>query len=155
VAHPNDIQINPYIKNHMQFLRKNYPSMILNKSPSKYLIDFVERWTVTMLAESFNQSVANVRLILQQRTTRGMRVRPRPPSSLFGIKDEEERERLIREHIIKRDLPNSHKPELQEDDGAPVNCQVLAEESHLLARRRPSDAYLEKDVRLRNIRYRV
>jgi hypothetical protein len=101
-----------------------------------------------MLAESFNQSVDNVRLILQQRTTRGMRVRPRAPSSLFGIKDEEEREKLIHEHIIKRDLHNNNnKPELQEDDGDLVDHQVLAEESHLVPRRRPSDAYLERDVR--------
>lgn len=26
VAHPKDIQIDPYVKNHMQFLYKNYPS---------------------------------------------------------------------------------------------------------------------------------
>ncbi len=111
------------------------------------MICFLERWTVEMLAESFNQSVDNVRLILQQRTIRRMRVRTRPPSSLFGIKDEEERERLIREHIIKKDLNNSNKPELQEDDGDPVDHQVLAEESKLVSRRRPSDAYLERDVR--------
>ncbi len=30
VAHPNDIKVDPYVKNHMQFLHKNYPSMILN-----------------------------------------------------------------------------------------------------------------------------
>jgi hypothetical protein len=100
-----------------------------------------------MLAESFNQSIDNIRLILQQRTIRRMRVRPRPPSSLFGIKDEEEREKLIREHIIKRDLQNTNKPELQEDDGDPVDHQVLAEESNLVPRRRPSDTYVEKDVR--------
>ena len=100
-----------------------------------------------MLAESFNQSIDNVRLILQQRTTRGMRVRRRPPSSLFGIKDEEERERLIREDIIKRDLSSSNKSELQEDDGDPVDHQVLAEESNLVPRQRSSDAYLERDVR--------
>jgi hypothetical protein len=27
VAHPNDIKIDPYVKNHMQFLYKNYRSM--------------------------------------------------------------------------------------------------------------------------------
>ncbi|CAF1645474.1 unnamed protein product [Adineta ricciae] len=132
VAHPNDIQINPYVKNHMQFLRKNYPS----------------RWTVDMLAESFNQSVENVRLILQQRTTRRLRVRARPPSSLFGVKDEEEREKIIREHIMKRDLSRRNRPELAntDDDNEPVDHQVLAEESHLLPRQRPSDDYMKRDV---------
>ncbi|CAF1168807.1 unnamed protein product [Adineta ricciae] len=131
VAHPNDIQINPYVKNHMQFLRKNYPS----------------RWTVDMLAESFNQSVENVRLILQQRTTRRLRVRARPPSSLFGVKDEEEREKIIREHIMKRDLSRRNRPELAntDDDNEPVDHQVLAEESHLLPRQRPSDDYMKRD----------
>ncbi|CAF1369034.1 unnamed protein product, partial [Adineta ricciae] len=131
VAHPNDIQVNPYVKNHMQFLRKNYPS----------------RWTVDMLAESFNQSVENVRLILQQRTTRQLRVRARPPSSLFGVKDEEEREKIIREHIMKRDLSRRDRPELAntDDDTEPVDHQVLAEESHLLPRQRPSNDYMKRD----------
>jgi hypothetical protein len=100
-----------------------------------------------MLAESFNQSVDNVRLILKQRTTRGMRVRPRPPSSSFGIKDEEEREKLIQEHIIKRDLRSNNKSELEKDDSDPVDYQVLAEESNLVPRQRPSDAYMKRDVR--------
>ena len=99
-----------------------------------------------MLAESFNQSVDNVRLILRQRTTRQMRVRPRPSSSLFSIKDEEERERIIREHMMKRDLRSS-KSELTQEDGDPVDYQVLAEESKLAPKRRPSDTYMEKDVR--------
>jgi hypothetical protein len=30
VVHPNDIQVDPYVKNHMQFLHKNYPSMSVN-----------------------------------------------------------------------------------------------------------------------------
>ncbi len=106
---------------------------------------FVERWTVAMLAESFNQSVENVRLILQQRTKRGMRVRPRPPSTLFGIEDDDEREKLVREHIMKRDLRNTNQPE---DDEDPVDHQILAEESNLVSRRRPSNAYLERDVRI-------
>jgi hypothetical protein len=78
-----------------------------------------------------------------------MRVRLRPPSSLFDIKDEEEREKLVREHIIKRDLRHSNKSELEkdDDDGGPVDYQVLAEESNLVPRRRPSDAYMERDVR--------
>ncbi|CAF4385064.1 unnamed protein product, partial [Adineta steineri] len=25
VVHPNDIKVDPYVKNHMQFLHKNYP----------------------------------------------------------------------------------------------------------------------------------
>jgi hypothetical protein len=98
-----------------------------------------------MLAESFNQSVENVRLILQQRTKRGMRVRPRPPSTLFGIEDDDEREKLVREHIMKRDLRNTNQPE---DDEDPVDHQILAEESNLVSRRRPSNAYLERDVRI-------
>jgi hypothetical protein len=106
----------------------------------------IERWTVSMLAESFNQSVENVRLILQQRTKRSMRVRPRPPSTLFSIKDEDERERLVREHIIKRDLPNNNNQ--VEDDDDPVGHQVLAEESHLVSRQRPSNEYLKRDVRI-------
>lgn len=109
------------------------------------LFFFVERWTVAMLAESFNQSVENVRLILQQRTKRGMRVRPRPPSTLFGIEDDDEREKLVREHIMKRDLRNTNQPE---DDEDPVDHQILAEESNLVSRRRPSNAYLERDVRI-------
>ena len=106
------------------------------------------RWTIDMLAESFNQSVENVRLILQQRTTRRLRVRARPPSSLFGVKDEEEREKIIREHMMKRDLSRRDKPELanNEDDNEPVDHQVLAEESHLLPRERPSDDYMKRDV---------
>ncbi|CAF2748221.1 unnamed protein product [Rotaria sp. Silwood2] len=128
VAHPNDIKVDPYIKNHMQFLHKNYS----------------KRWTLDMLAESFNYSIDNVRLILRQRTTRRMRVRPRPPSSLFGIKDEEECEKLIREHIIKRDLTISKNSELENDDGDSVDYQVLAEESNLVSRRRPTDAYMER-----------
>ena len=108
---------------------------------------FSERWNLEMLAESFNQSVNNVRLILNQRTTRGMRVRPRSLSSLFGIKDEEERERLIREQILKRDIRNRNQPELNNDDNDDeVDYQVLAEESNLLPRQRPSDAYMERDV---------
>ncbi|UJR15092.1 hypothetical protein I4U23_002059 [Adineta vaga] len=129
VAHPNDIKVNPYVKNHMQFLRKNYPN----------------RWTVDMLAESFNQSIENVRLILQQRTTRRMRVRARPSSSLFGINDEEEREKIVREHMMKRDLSRSKKPELENNDDEPVDHQILAEESNLLPRQRPSAAYVERD----------
>lgn len=106
----------------------------------------LERWTVEKLAESFNQSIDNIRLILQQRTTRRLRVRPRSPSSLFGIKDEEEREKLIREHIIKRDIRNN-TPELENNDhDSRVDHQVLAEESKLVSRRRPSDVYLERDV---------
>lgn len=147
VAHPNDIQVDPYVKNHMQFLYKNYRSMSSRYFHLGSFFVFLERWTVEMLADSFNQSAANVRLILQQRTKRGMRVRPRPPSTLFGIEDEEEREKLIREHIMKRDLRNSNKSELPEDDGDPVDHQVLAEESNLVSRRRPSNAYLERDVR--------
>jgi hypothetical protein len=77
-----------------------------------------------------------------------MRVRPRPPSSVFGIKDEQERERLIQEHIIKRDLRNNNnKSELEKDDSDPVDYQVLAEESNLVPRQRPSDAYMKRDVR--------
>ncbi|CAF3759099.1 unnamed protein product [Rotaria sordida] len=129
VIHPNDIKVDPYIKNHMQFLHKNYP----------------KRWTVKMLAESFNYSIDNIRLILQQRTTRRMRVRSRSPSSLFSIKDEEEREKLLREHIIKRDLNLNKNPELENDDNNdPVDYQVLAEESNLVPRRRSSDAYMER-----------
>ncbi|CAF4843285.1 unnamed protein product, partial [Rotaria magnacalcarata] len=78
------------------------------------------------LAESFNYPVRDVKLILQQRTKRRMRVRPRPPSSVFGIKDDDEREKIIREHIIKRDLRNSKNEALEKDDGEPVDCQVLA-----------------------------
>ncbi|CAF3799329.1 unnamed protein product [Rotaria magnacalcarata] len=128
VAHPNDIEVDPYIKNHMQFLHKNYPN----------------RWAADRLAESFNYPVRDVKLILQQRTKRRMRVRPRPPSSVFGIKDDDEREKIIREHIIKRDLRNSKNEALEKDDGEPVDCQVLAEESNLVPRQRPSDAYMER-----------
>lgn len=110
-------------------------------------MEFLERWSLDRLAESFNYSIDNIRLILQQRTTRGMRVRPRPPSSLFGIKDEQERERLIREHIIKRDIGDPKNSVSENDDGEPVDHQVLAEESHLVPRRRPSDDYMERYVR--------
>ena len=154
VVHPNDIEVDPYVKNHMQFLHKNYPSTSSYHIISTHLFDknkifhlFLERWTAAMLSESFDQSVDNVRLILKQRTTRGMRVKPRPPSSIFGIKDEKERERLIGEHIIKRDLHNKTKPELEKNDGDPVDYQILAEESKLVPRKRPSDAYMKKDVR--------
>ena len=99
------------------------------------------------MAESFNYSKDDVRLILQQRTKRGMRVRARAPSSLFGIKDEEERERLMREHIIKRDLRNSKQATLENDDSDPVDHQVLAEESNLVPRKRPTDTYAERYVR--------
>jgi hypothetical protein len=85
-----------------------------------------------------------------------MRVRPRPPSSLFGIKDEEEREKVMLEHIIKRDITNNNKPELEnDDDNSPVDHQILAEESKLVPRRRPSDAYLERDVRSRCRKSRI
>lgn len=110
------------------------------------VVDFVERWNVQMLAESFNQSMENVRLILQQRTRRGMRVRARPPSSLFGVKNEEEAEKIIREHLIKRDLISPQKSTPPIDDGEPVDHQILAEESHLIPRQRPSNSYLERDV---------
>lgn len=99
-----------------------------------------------MLAESFNYSVNDVRLILSQRTKRGMRVRPRSTASLLDNKDEEEREKIIREHIINRDINKSKKPELENDDGDPVDFQILAEESNLVSRRRPSDAYMERYV---------
>ena len=99
-----------------------------------------------MLADSFNQSVENVRLILQQRTKRGMRVRARPPSSLFGVKDEEQAEKIIREHLIQRDLISPRKSASPIDDGEPVDHQILAEESHLIPRQRPSNAYLKQDV---------
>ena len=107
-------------------------------------LGFTERWTVPVLAESFNRSVDDVRLILRQRTTRRMRVRPRAPSSLFGVQDEETGERQMREHMMKRDLSSARKAEL--DDGEPVDYQVLAEESKLVARRRPSDGYREREV---------
>lgn len=101
-----------------------------------------------MLAESFDQSVENVRLILQQRTKRGMRVRTRPPSSLFDVKDEDEADKIMREHLIKRDLISHRKSTLPNDeDGDPVDHQILAEESHLISRQRPSNSYLERDVR--------
>jgi hypothetical protein len=100
-----------------------------------------------MLSESFNQSVENVRLILRQRTTRRMRVRPRSPTSLFGIKDEDERERLVREQIIKRDLRKTGTAGSTDDnDDEPVDYRVLAEESHLMPRARPSNQYTERDV---------
>ncbi|CAF3816020.1 unnamed protein product [Rotaria sp. Silwood1] len=127
IAKPSDIKIDPYIKNHMQFLHKNYP----------------KRWTIGMLAESFNYSIENVRLILRQRTKRRMQVRSRSPSSLFNIKDEEEREKIIREHIIKRDLNISKNSEFENDDD-PVDYQVLAEESNLVPRQRPTDVYMER-----------
>ncbi|CAF4317661.1 unnamed protein product, partial [Adineta steineri] len=130
VVHPNDIKVDPYVKNHMQFLHKNYP----------------KRWTAEILAESFNQSVDNVRLILQQRTRRRMRVRPRPPTTLSGIKDEEEREELVREHIIQRDIGINNKPDLvKDDDEEPVDYQILAEESNLVSQKRPSDIYMKRD----------
>ncbi|CAF1238086.1 unnamed protein product [Adineta steineri] len=130
VVHPNDIKVDPYVKNHMQFLHKNYP----------------KRWTAEILAESFNQSVDNVRLILQQRTRRRMRVRPRPPTTLFGIKDEEEREKLVRDHIIQRDIGINNKPDLvKDDDEEPVDYQILAEESNLVSQKRPSDIYMKRD----------
>ena len=49
-----------------------------------------------------------------------MRVRPRPPSTLFSIKDDEEREKLLREHVHKRDININKNPELENDDGDPV-----------------------------------
>ena len=101
-----------------------------------------------MLAESFNQSIENVRLILQQRARRNMRVRPRSPTTLFNVKDEDERERLVREHIIKRDL---RVPNNQVEDDEPVDHQILAEESHLVQRQRPSNEYLKRDVRTQRI----
>ena len=118
----------------------------INDRGEREIFLFVERWNVQMLAESFNQSVDNVRLILQQRTKRGMRVRARSPSSLFGVKDEEQAEKLMREHLLKRDLVSHRKSTLPEDDGDPVDHQILAEESQLISRRRPSNAYLERDV---------
>lgn len=109
-------------------------------------IFLLERWTVQMLAESFDQSVANVRLILQQRTRRGMRVRARPPSSLFGVQDEEQAEKIIREHLIQRDLLTAQKSTSPTNDDEPVDHQILAEESHLIPRQRPSSTYLQRDV---------
>ena len=97
-----------------------------------------------MLAESFNQSEENVRLILQQRTRRRLRVRPRSPSSSFGIKDPEEREKQIDEHILQRDITHWKSSQSNED---PVDSRILAEESDLLPRHRPSQTYLSKQVR--------
>lgn len=111
------------------------------------IVLFSERWSLQMLAESFNYSVDEVRLILSQRTTRRLRVRPRPTISSLDDKDEDEREKLIQDHILKRDLSSIKRSELEADDGEPVDYQVLAEESNLVSRRRPSDAYVERDVR--------
>ena len=107
------------------------------------LIFFEDRWTVKMLAESFNQSIDNVRLILRQRTTRTMRVRPRHPATLFGIKHDEERERLMREHIIKRDTGDYSN---SDDDEDLIDCRVLAEESNLIRQQRSTDIYTKRDV---------
>ena len=64
-------------------------------------------------------------------------------------KDEDEREKVMLEHIIKRDITNNNKVELEnDDDNDPVDHQILAEESKLVPRRRPSDAYLERDVKI-------
>lgn len=128
VAHPKDIQVNLFVKNHMQFLHKNYPT----------------RWTVPILAQSFNQSEENVRLILQQRTTRRLRVRPRAPSTLFGIQNGEEQEKLIEKHLLQRDVTHWKSPSVDED---PVDPRVLAEESRILPRQRPSETYRSKQVR--------
>ena len=155
VAHPNDVQVNVFVKNHMQFLHKNYPRMEIEWliRLSVQCLFLVDRWTVSMLSESFNQSIDNVRLILRQRTTRRMRVRPRPPTSLFGIEDEDERERLVREQIIKRDLRKTGSAGSNDNnDDEPVDHRVLAEESHLIARRRPSDQYMEREVSQRRFR---
>lgn len=95
-----------------------------------------------MLAESFDQSVENVRLILQQRTRRGMRVRARTPATTFSIKDEDESDKLIREHILKRDISRIDHDQYEE----PVDHQILAEESRLLPKQRPSNEYLQRDV---------
>ncbi|CAF3728419.1 unnamed protein product [Rotaria sp. Silwood1] len=138
-----------------QFLRNGqYQSNILNnyaniyrpeiESELEYLAVQTKRWTIDMLAESFNYSIENVRLILRQRTKRRMQVRSRSPSSLFNIKDEEEREKIIREHIIKRDLNISKNSEFENDDDDPVDYQVLAEESNLVPRQRPTDVYMER-----------
>lgn len=78
-----------------------------------------------------------------------MRVRPRTPSSLFGVQDEQTGEKRMREHIMQRDLSSARKVDL--DDGEPVDYQVLAEESKLVARRRPSDGYREREVRWRSV----
>ena len=145
MAHPNDVEVDLYVKNHMQFLHRNYPSESdgFRSTRTARCLALAERWTVPVLAESFNRSVDDVRLILRQRTTRRMRVRPRV-SSLFGVKDEETGERQMREHIMKRDLSSVQNIEL--DDGDPVDYQVLAEESQLVRRRRPSDGYREREV---------
>ena len=74
-----------------------------------------------------------------------MRVRPRSSSTLFAIKDEEERNRLIEEHLLKRDL--NINVSSSTDDEIPVDYRVLAEESRILPRQRASDEYLRKKVR--------
>ena len=96
-----------------------------------------------MLAESFNQTEENVRLILQQRTTRRLRVRTKRPTTTFGINDREEKEKLIEEHLLQRDLTQWKSSSSDED---PVDPRVLAEESHLIRRTRPSETYLSKEV---------
>jgi hypothetical protein len=106
---------------------------------------FLARWTHSILAESFNQSIDDVRLILRQRTARRMRVRARAPSSLFGIEDEQERERLVRDQLLKRDL-SSHHVNTSNDDEQPVDCRVLAEESRFQKRYHPSDDYRQRRV---------
>lgn len=149
VAHPKDVQVNVFVKNHMQFLRKNYPRKTRESEVqiSVQSLVFVDRWSVQMLSESFNQSIENVRLILRQRTARRMRVRPRPPTSLFGINDEDERERLVREQIMKRDMRKTGTAGSMDDNNdEPVDYRVLAEESHLMPRTRPSNQYMERDV---------
>lgn len=97
-----------------------------------------------MLAQSFNQTEENVRLILQQRTTRRLRVRAKRPTTTFGINDQEEKEKLIEEHLLQRDLTQWKSSSSDED---PVDPRVLAEESHLIRRERPSEIYRSKEVR--------
>lgn len=97
-----------------------------------------------MLAQSFDQTEENIRLILQQRASRRLRVRPKPLATTFGINDKEEKDKLIEQHLLQRDIKNYKSTKI---DDEPVDSRVLAEENRILSRERPSEIYLSKEVR--------